>query len=65
MPEEIKKKGKKENKKEKPTYNVLQCLRFAFSRVWKYSKIYYLIVFMSLIFHYFTSWYNSISALHF
>lgn len=50
MPEEIKKKGKKENKKEKPTYNVLQCLRFAFSRVWKYSKIYYLIVFMSLIF---------------
>ncbi len=50
MPEEIKKKGKKENKKEKPTYNVLQCLRFAFSRVWKYSKIYFLLTFMRLIF---------------
>ena len=42
MPEEIKKKGKKENKKEKPTYNVFQCLRFAFSRVWKYTRVYYL-----------------------
>lgn len=50
MPEEIKKKGKKENKKEKPTYNVFQCLRFAFSRVWKYTRVYYLIVFSSLIF---------------
>lgn len=49
MPEEIKKKGKKENKKEKPTYNILQCLRFAFSRVWRYSKAYCLITFIMLI----------------